>query len=361
MDRHRSGLLARIRSARGCLLWAGIVWVGLAGGCRTDPAIIALERENRDLEDEIYALQDLLDRTQDELEACRKAKSAAGLAPRAEEPPSAGATPAEPPPIPAPQRVPLPVPRIPEPNTGSESPSPSKPTPPKLPELPKVELPQNALPPGQLPSTLRGAKPPSEPTVSPSPGEPKTTPSAGGTQPPPAPPKPSAGAATSGAAWQSPHQGAIRLAGAIGDTSLNLGTAWPAADNRQVRRITLDRVLTGGWNRDASPGDEGLSVLIEPRDAQGHVLPAPAVVLVELVDPALPGDRARIARWNLSPAELATTYRRTHLGQGFHLRLPWPAEPPKHDRLELFVRYTTDDGRRLEAQLPVHVSVPPGR
>ena len=41
-------------------------------GCRTDPAITALERENRYLEDEIYELQDVLDRTQAALDGCRR-------------------------------------------------------------------------------------------------------------------------------------------------------------------------------------------------------------------------------------------------------------------------------------------------
>ncbi len=324
----------------------------LAGGCRTDPAILALERENRDLEDEIYALQDLLDRTQDELEACR-AKSAAAPPSRPEAPPTPGA--AEPPPIPAPQRVPLPVPRIPEPASGTESPATSSPASPKLPELPKVELPQNPLPPGQVPSTLRGAAPTTEAPAPPTLGEPKAAPPSGSSQPAPAPPNP---APASGAAWQPASQGAIRLASAPGAAPADKTAVWPTADNRQVRRITLHRVLTGGWNRDASPGDEGLSVLIEPRDAQGRVLPAPAPVAIVLVDPALPGDQARVAQWDVPAAELANTYRNSPLGEGFHLRLAWPGQPPVHDRLEVSVRYTTDDGRRLEARLPVHVAVP---
>lgn len=355
MDRHRSGLLALTCSAWGWL-WLALVLAAVATGCRTDPAILALERENRDLEDEIYALQDLLDRTQDELEACRRAKAAGP--PSREEAPPAAETPGEPPPIPAPQRVPLPVPRIPEPASGAQRPSAPAPSPPELPELPKIELPQNPLPPGQVPTTLRGAAPTSEQPGSSPPVQSKKARPSGEAQPPSAAPTPPS---TSGAMWQSVSQGAIRLASATSSPPADSRPTWSAADNRQVRRITLHRVLTGGWNRDGSPGDEGLSVVVEPRDAQGRVLPAVASVTVVLVDPALPGDQSQVARWDVPAADMANSYRNTPLAEGFYLRLPWPDQPPAHGRLEVFVRYTTGDGRRLEARLPVHVAVPRGR
>lgn len=136
---------------------AALVFVAVAmSGCRTDPAITALERENRDLEDEIYALQDLLDRTQDELDACRRAGSAAGASPRApadRRGPSAPGT--EPTTIPTPERVPLPVPRGPESGPSRNSASPSGSSRPSDLDLPRIELPSEPLPQGQVPPTLR--------------------------------------------------------------------------------------------------------------------------------------------------------------------------------------------------------------
>ena len=37
------------------------------------------------------------------------------------------------------------------------------------------------------------------------------------------------------------------------------------------------------------------------------------------------------------------------------MELTWPGDPPKHRALEVFVRYTTDDGRELEARRPIHI------
>jgi hypothetical protein len=127
-------------------------------GCRTDPAITALERENRDLEDEIYALQDLLDRTQDELDACRRTRSVAGEAPRAPDNQRGLSPPdTEPTPIPTPERVPLPAPRGPESGQSRVRASASRPSRVSNLDLPKIELPSEPLPQGQVPATLRGA------------------------------------------------------------------------------------------------------------------------------------------------------------------------------------------------------------
>ena len=41
-----------------------------------------------------------------------------------------------------------------------------------------------------------------------------------------------------------------------------------------------------------------------------------------------------------------------------HLELPWPADPPVHGQLYLFVRYTTSDGRKLQAEGPIEIGLP---
>ena len=43
------------------------------------------------------------------------------------------------------------------------------------------------------------------------------------------------------------------------------------------------------------------------------------------------------------------------LERGLLFRLPWPDGPPRHERLHLFARYETADGRRLEAQREITV------
>ncbi|HUT94966.1 MAG TPA: hypothetical protein VMY37_36245 [Thermoguttaceae bacterium] len=130
------------------------------------------------------------------------------------------------------------------------------------------------------------------------------------------------------------------------------------ADNTQVAAITLCDRLTGGYDLDRRAGHEGIIAVIEPRDADGRLVPAAAPVSVVLLDPALPGDAARVARWELTAEEIAKRYRKTPLSEGIYLELVWPRALPIHSRLHMFVRYLTDDGRKLQGDRDIEIDVP---
>lgn len=129
-------------------------------------------------------------------------------------------------------------------------------------------------------------------------------------------------------------------------------------DNTNVDRIVLNRQLTGGHDADGQPGDEGVLVVIEPRDAENRYVPAPASVSVVLLDPARSGREAHVARWDFDVAEATSATRTSLLGRGIHLQMPWPNQPPANSQLHLFVRYTTSDGRKLEADRLIDVDPP---
>lgn len=132
----------------------------------------------------------------------------------------------------------------------------------------------------------------------------------------------------------------------------------PSGDSSRVTSIALDRMLTGGISSNNRSGDQGLLVVLEPRDASGRMVDAPADINVALLDPAFQGDAARIARWNFTAAETASLFRRTGTGGAIHLAMAWPENPPKHNKLHLFVRYLTADGRKLEANQPIEIALP---
>ena len=132
------------------------------------------------------------------------------------------------------------------------------------------------------------------------------------------------------------------------------------ADSAEVRQITFNQSLTGGYVAEENPNEQGLQVVIEPRDKQGRLLAAPADVQVAVLDPKLPGQEARVARWNLTAAETAGQLR-GGADSGIHLTLPWRNNRPKHAKLHLFVRYLTGDGRKVEADQPIEVVLPGDR
>ncbi|HVA50360.1 MAG TPA: hypothetical protein VNH11_28655 [Pirellulales bacterium] len=125
-----------------------------------------------------------------------------------------------------------------------------------------------------------------------------------------------------------------------------------------VMQITLNRKLTGGHNVDGHPGDEGVMLVIEPLNAAGELVEVPGEVSVVILDPALEGEAARIARWDFKTEDAAAHVKRTPLGDGLHFDLRWPHSPPTHRVLNLYVRYTTADGRRLQVEKQIEVDPP---
>jgi hypothetical protein len=110
----------------------------------------------------------------------------------------------------------------------------------------------------------------------------------------------------------------------------------------------LNPLLTGGADFDGQPGDDGLCVVLEPRNAADQCLPLTGAVSVVVLDPSRQGDAARVARWDFDAAAVQQAVHRTPSTRGIKLELPWPAAPPANSQLKLFVRYETPDGRKLQ-------------
>jgi hypothetical protein len=90
------------------------------------------------------------------------------------------------------------------------------------------------------------------------------------------------------------------------------------------------------------------------------VVEAAADVSVIVVDPAVSGEVGRLARWEFKAAELAGRFSSTASPAGIQLELPWRVAPPARNDLHLFVRYTTSDGRKLDADRPIKADLAPG-
>lgn len=129
----------------------------------------------------------------------------------------------------------------------------------------------------------------------------------------------------------------------------------------QIAQITFNRALTGGYDADQQPGDDGVRLCIEPRTASGEIIPWQGPLSIVLMDPAMPGESARLARWDLAENEVADHYRRTPDGAGIQLELPWPTGVPQHRQLKLFARYVMADGRKLDASQDIEIVRTAGR
>lgn len=120
-----------------------------------------------------------------------------------------------------------------------------------------------------------------------------------------------------------------------------------------IESISLDPRLTRAYNLDAAPGDDGLVVVVEPRDDSDRPTPAIGKLSIVAVDPSLPEHLARVARWDYSTDEVRELFVQTRQGPRIVCQLLWPDVKPKSTRLQLYVRMETSDGEQHQAEMPL--------
>ena len=129
--------------------------------------------------------------------------------------------------------------------------------------------------------------------------------------------------------------------------------------DRRVTHIVLDPRFTMGQDFDQRGGDDGISVLIEPRNADDLFVSEPGEVSIVVLDPALREIDPYVGRWEIDWQESQQRMQRNAVhGRGILLRLPWPNGYPKHSKLRLFVRYVTANGEKLQAEAELNISLP---
>jgi hypothetical protein len=154
-------------------------------------------------------------------------------------------------------------------------------------------------------------------------------------------------------AAKPPNQGGLNIREAVAAPPPS-----PQPLDMKVAAIHLNARRTGGIELDGMPGDDGIAVLIEPRNVQGQFVARPAALSLVLLDPLKRDDEARFARWDFDRETAQRMLKPDGLDRGLYIRVPWPDVPPAVDRLHLFVRYTTDDERIIEADREIVIRPP---
>lgn len=132
----------------------------------------------------------------------------------------------------------------------------------------------------------------------------------------------------------------------------------PEVIDEKVTHLFLNPLHTGGVDLDQRPGDDGLALLLEPRNAADQFVPSAGNLSVVLLDPAQSGDAARIARWNFDSRDTQQAISDSGDARGIRLEMPWPSRAPASGQLKLFVRYETADGRKIQAERDVFIKLP---
>ncbi len=127
--------------------------------------------------------------------------------------------------------------------------------------------------------------------------------------------------------------------------------------DEKVTHLFLNPLHTGGVDFDRRPGDDGLSLLLEPRNAADQFVPQAGNVSVVLLDPEKSGDAARIARWSFGSRETRLAISQEQDARGIRLEMPWPSRGPESGQLKLFVRYETADGRKIQTERDIYIKL----
>ncbi len=142
----------------------------------------------------------------------------------------------------------------------------------------------------------------------------------------------------------------------------------PTSTSSRISYLTINSEETAGLAHSRAAAGDGLSVVLEPRDASGKLIAAAGHVAIAAWDQELldryQGDRqrqtaAQVGVWTFTTSEIQGRLDKSPDGR-IRFQLPWSGKRPEHSDLRLYVRYVVPDGRELRAELPVTVALSSG-
>jgi hypothetical protein len=120
-----------------------------------------------------------------------------------------------------------------------------------------------------------------------------------------------------------------------------------------VKDVQLGRG-TGGIDEDKVPGDEGLQVVLVPRDVDGSAVKAAGSLRVTALEITPEGLKAPLSTWDVSALQLRRSWRSGLLSTGYFIALPWQ-RLPSTERLRLVATFLPLEGGAFEAERDVTV------
>ena len=116
---------------------------------------------------------------------------------------------------------------------------------------------------------------------------------------------------------------------------------------------------TGGRDDDGIPGDEGLQVVMVPKDEDGTAVKVPGRAAVLAYEITKEGHKLPIGKWEVTAEQLKKSWKSGLLGGGYSVPLQWDRAPTT-SRIRVVVRFTLQDGREYEADRDSNVVPLPG-
>jgi hypothetical protein len=123
----------------------------------------------------------------------------------------------------------------------------------------------------------------------------------------------------------------------------------------QIKDIQLGRG-TGGIIEDKIPGDEGLMVVLVPRDSDGSPIKAAGTLKVTALQITPEGLKTPLSTWDVSSLQLRRSWKSGLFSTGYFVALPWQT-PPMTEKLRIVATFMPLDGGTFEAEKDVTIKL----
>lgn len=123
--------------------------------------------------------------------------------------------------------------------------------------------------------------------------------------------------------------------------------------DQKVTRLYLNPTLTGGLQHDEQPGDDGIVLVMEPRNKNSEFVPMAGPVSVMLLEP---DSGKRVAQWEFTKQQTSAALQAARAGHGIRLEMPWKNSPPDRNHLHVHVRYWLPNGKTVQADGEIDIN-----
>lgn len=135
--------------------------------------------------------------------------------------------------------------------------------------------------------------------------------------------------------------------------SIPVGATTP--EDPRVREIDFHPTLCRGLNLDGKPGDEGLYLVLVPRNASQQFVATAGTLTIVAEETSRDGEPVRVGRWEMSDEQLQDLLEPIGAAQGFHVKLPWQGKIPATSSIDVYVRFACTDGTTMVNRKQIHL------
>ena len=136
--------------------------------------------------------------------------------------------------------------------------------------------------------------------------------------------------------------------------SIPVGSTTQAQDPR-AREIDFHPTLCRGLNLDGKPGDEGLYLVLVPRNVSQQFVATAGTLTIVAEETSRDGEPIRVGRWEMSDEQLQDLLEPIGAAQGFHVKLPWQGKAPATSTIDVYVRFACTDGTTMVNRKQIHL------